>query len=161
MSRYRRINAALFIAVAITVSNNLFAQSRGGSAGESYPAKPVRVIVGLAPGGATDIQARMVAQKLSDNTGRSFVVENRTGAGGTIAYAHVATSPPDGYTVLAVSSGYSITPAIYRKLSYDPIKDLVPVSLVAQAPFLLSAPVRSSDIGQGSPGARQGAPRDP
>jgi len=98
MSRYRRINAALFIAVAITVSNNLFAQSRGGSAGESYPAKPVRVIVGLAPGGATDIQARMVAQKLSDNTGRSFVVENRTGAGGTIAYAHVATSPPDGYS---------------------------------------------------------------
>lgn len=138
------MRTAFAIAASTLMAGALHAQS----AGDGYPAKPVRVIVGLAPGGATDIQARMVAQKLSDNIGRSFVVENRTGAGGTIAYAHVAASPPDGYTVLAVSSGYSITPAIYTKLSYDPIKDLVPVSLVAQAPFLLlvhpSVPVKSA-----------------
>ena len=114
---------------------------------ESYPAKPVRVVVGLAPGGATDIQTRLFAQKLSESLGRSFVVENRTGAGGTVAYAYVAKSPPDGYTLLGVAGGYTITPVVYAKLSYDPVKDFAPISLVAQAPFLLlthpSLPVKS------------------
>lgn len=102
-----------------------------------YPAKAVRVVVGLAPGGGTDIQARLFAQKLTENLGRTFVVDNRTGAGGTVAYAYVAKSPPDGYTLLAVASGYSITPAVYRKLPYDPVKDFTPVSLAVEAPFLL------------------------
>lgn len=106
-------------------------------AAESYPAKPVRVVVGLAPGGATDIQTRLFAQKLSESFNRSFVVENRTGAGGTVAYAQVAKSPPDGYTLLGVAGGYTITPAVYSKLPYDPVRDLAPISLVAQAPFLL------------------------
>ncbi|MBI3918914.1 MAG: tripartite tricarboxylate transporter substrate binding protein [Betaproteobacteria bacterium] len=114
---------------------------------DSYPARPVRIVVGLAPGGATDIQARLFAQKLSENIGRSFVVENRTGAGGSIAYAQVAKSPPDGYTLLAVASGFSITPAIYSKLTYDPVRDFAPISLVVQAPLLLlahpSLPVKS------------------
>lgn len=114
---------------------------------ESYPARPVRVIVGLAPGGATDIQTRLFAQKLSESLGRPFVVENRTGAGGTVAYAHVAKSPPDGYTLLGVAGGYTITPFVYSKLLYDPVKDFAPISLVVQAPFLLlthpSLPVKS------------------
>ena len=114
---------------------------------EAYPARPVRVIVGLAPGGATDIQARLFAQKLTEAMGRSFVVENRTGAGGTIAYAQFAKTAPDGYTLLAVASGFSIAPAIYTKLAYDPIKDFAPISLAAQAPLLLlshpTVPVRS------------------
>lgn len=117
------------------------------SSGEVYPAKPVRVIVGLAPGGGTDIQARLFSQKLSENLGRSFVVENRPGAGGTVAYAQVAKSSPDGHTLLAVASGYSITPAVYAKLPYDPIKDFAPISLMVQAPILLmvhpSLPVKS------------------
>ena len=102
-----------------------------------YPARPVRVIVGLAPGGGTDIQTRLIAQKLSETLGRSFVVENRTGAGGTVAYAAVAKSPADGYTLLGVASGYSITPAVFRNLSYDPIMDFAPISLAIEAPFLL------------------------
>jgi tripartite-type tricarboxylate transporter receptor subunit TctC len=106
-------------------------------AAEPYPAKPVRVVVGLAPGGATDIQTRLFAQKLSESFNRTFFVENRTGAGGTVAYAQVAKSPPDGYTLLGVAGGYTITPAVYSKLSYDPVKDLAPISLVVQAPFLL------------------------
>jgi tripartite-type tricarboxylate transporter receptor subunit TctC len=118
------------------------------SPADSYPARAVRVVVGLAPGGATDIQARLLAQRLSAQFGRSFYVENRTGAGGTIAYAHVAKSPADGYTLLAVASGYSITPAVYSKLPYDPIRDFAPVSLVVQAPILLmthpSLPVKST-----------------
>jgi tripartite-type tricarboxylate transporter receptor subunit TctC len=102
-----------------------------------YPAKAVRVIIGLAPGGGTDIQARMLSQKLTESLGRSFIVDNRTGAGGTVAYSLVAKAPPDGYTLLAVASGYSITPAVYRKLMYDPIKDFAPVSLAVEAPMLL------------------------
>jgi tripartite-type tricarboxylate transporter receptor subunit TctC len=79
----------------------------------------------------------LFAQKLSENLGRPFVVENRTGAGGTVAYAQVAKSPPDGYTLLGVAGGYTITPAVYSKLPYDPVRDFAPISLVVQAPFLL------------------------
>jgi tripartite-type tricarboxylate transporter receptor subunit TctC len=104
---------------------------------ESYPVRPVRVLVGLAPGGGTDIQTRLIAQKLSEHLGRPFVVENRTGAGGTVAYALVAKSPPDGYTLLGVASGYSITPAVFSRLSYDPVNDFNPVSLAIEAPILL------------------------
>lgn len=143
MKRYRT-GFAFVVAAVMSSPGPACAQGPAGA----YPVKPVRVIVGLAPGGATDIQARIVAQKLSDNLRRSFIVENRTGAGGTIGYAHVATSAPDGYTLLATSSGYSITPAMYKKLSYDPVKDFAPISLVAEAPFLLlvhpSVPVKSA-----------------
>jgi len=131
------------LAATLLVPGAVFAQGLG----ETYPARPVRVVIGLAPGGGTDIQARLFSQKLSENLGRPFVVENRTGAGGTIAYAQVAKSPPDGYTLMGVTSGYTITPAVYSKLPYDPVKDFAPISLVAQAPFLLlthpSLPVRS------------------
>jgi tripartite-type tricarboxylate transporter receptor subunit TctC len=104
-------------------------------------------VVGLAPGGATDIQTRLFAQKLSETLGRSFVVENRSGAGGTVAYTQVAKSPADGYTLLGVAGGYTITPFVYSKLSYDPVRDFAPISLVVQAPFVLlthpSLPVKS------------------
>ena len=106
---------------------------------DTYPTKPVRVVVGLAPGGGTDIIARLLTQKLSENLKRTFIVENRTGAGGTVAYALVAKAAPDGHTLLAVASGYAITPAVYPKLSYDPIKDFTPVSVVVQATLVLMA----------------------
>jgi len=131
------------LAAKLLVPGAVFAQGSG----ETYPVRPVRVVIGLAPGGGTDIQARLFSQKLSENLGRPFVVENRAGAGGTIAYAQVAKSPPDGYTLLGVTSGYTITPAVYSKLPYDPLNDFAPISLVAQAPFLLlahpSLPVRT------------------
>ena len=133
-------------AVAAAALTPLAASAQGPA--DAYPARPVRVIIGLAPGGGTDIQARLFAQKLSENLGRPFVVENRTGAGGTIAYAQIAKSPPDGYTLLGVTSGYTITPSVYSKLPYDPVKDFAPISLVAQAPFLLlthpSLPAKST-----------------
>jgi tripartite-type tricarboxylate transporter receptor subunit TctC len=107
----------------------------------------VRVIVGQAPGGGNDIQTRLFAQKLSESLGRSFVVENRTGAGSVLSYRMVATAPPDGYTLLGVSGGFTIAPAVNSNLGYDAVKDLAPISLVVQAPFLLlahpSLPVRS------------------
>jgi tripartite-type tricarboxylate transporter receptor subunit TctC len=138
----RRLAAALAAAAALAPGA---AVAQG--AADAYPAKPVRVVVGLAPGGATDIQTRLFAQKLSESLGRSFVVENRTGAGGTLAYAHVAKSPPDGYTLLGVAGGYTVTPVVYARLPFDPVKDFAPISLVVQAPFLLlthpSLPVKS------------------
>ena len=103
----------------------------------AYPSKPVRFIVGQSPGGATDIVARLVADRMKDTLGQNVVVENRTGAAGSIAASFVSKSPPDGYTVLVVSSSYSINPSIYSNLPFDPQKDLTPVSLLAEAPFLL------------------------
>jgi tripartite-type tricarboxylate transporter receptor subunit TctC len=109
----------------------------GVSAAADYPSKPIRVIVGLAPGGATDIIARGVAQKLTEALGQSVVIDNRAGAGGNIGAALAAKSPPDGYTALIVSSTYSINPSLYRQMPFDPVKDLQPVTLIASSPFLL------------------------
>lgn len=116
-------------------------------AGGAYPTKTVRLIVGQSPGGATDIVARLVAQKLSENVRQSVIVENRTGAAGSIGANFVAKSAPDGYTLLVVSSSYAINPSLHGSLPFDPVKDLAPVSLMAEAPFLLvihpSLPARS------------------
>lgn len=112
-----------------------------------YPNKPVRLIVGQAPGGATDVIARLVSPKLGEQMGQTVVVENRTGAAGSIGAAFVAKSAPDGYNLLVVSSSYAINPSLYTDLPFDPVKDLMPVSLIAEAPFVLvvhpSMPVRS------------------
>jgi hypothetical protein len=112
--------------------------SAAAAAQDAYPSKPVRVLVGLAPGGATDLQTRLFAQKLTETFNRPFVVENRPGAGGTVAYAQLAKSPPDGYTLMGITSGFTITPHIYKKLPYDPAKDFAPIALVVQAPFVLA-----------------------
>ena len=101
-----------------------------------YPTKPLRFVVGLAPGGATDIVARLVAQKLTESLGQSVIVDNRSGAAGSIGAGIVAKAPPDGYTLLVVSSSFSINPSLYD-LPFDSVRDFVPVVQIAQAPFLL------------------------
>ena len=104
---------------------------------QTYPSRPVKVIVPWPPGQATDIAARVVAEKLQSALGQPFVVENRPGAGGSIGSDVAAKSAPDGYTVLAASSGpISIMPHL-QKTPYDPLKDFAPVSLVALVPFVL------------------------
>jgi tripartite-type tricarboxylate transporter receptor subunit TctC len=106
---------------------------------QPYPSKPVRVIVPWPPGQATDLAARIVAEKIGQQLGQSFVIDNRPGAGGQIGSEAVVKAAPDGYTLLASSSGpLSIMPNL-QKISYDPLKDLVPVSLTAKAPFALIA----------------------
>ena len=115
---------------------------------QSYPAKPVRIVVGFAPGGATDIVGRLIAQKLSEATGQSFFVENRPGASATIGAELVARAAPDGYTLMiAATTSHSILPSLMAKLSYDPQRDFAPVSLLATSPLLLalhpSLPIRS------------------
>lgn len=131
-----RSQAACIAAAAALVPLTAFAQSAAPTAGD-YPVKPVRVIVSFAPGGATDIVARVVAQKLSENLERTFVVENHSGAGGVIGDSLVARAAPDGYTLLATSSTYAINPAVVSKLPFDPVKNFAPITLVAAAPFLL------------------------
>jgi len=108
-----------------------------GAAAQGYPSKPIRVIVGQAPGGATDIVSRALAQKLTDGLGQTVVIDNRSGAAGSIGSAIAASAPPDGYTALIVSSTYTINPSLYKKLPFDPIRDLQPVTLIASSPFLL------------------------
>ena len=106
--------------------------------GQSYPSKPIRVIVPYPAGGTTDLLARGIAQKLVEALGQQVLIENRTGAGGNIGSDLVAKSRPDGYTLLmATIASHAINPNLYRDLSYDPEKDFAPVALVATLPNLL------------------------
>ena len=107
------------------------------SSAENYPHRPVRVVVGFPAGGPTDAIARIVAQKLTDNLGQQFFVENIGGAGGNTAAGQVARVTPDGYTIMAISTGFVVNPSLYAKVPYDPIKDFAPVTLVAASPNIV------------------------
>jgi tripartite-type tricarboxylate transporter receptor subunit TctC len=110
----------------------------GHAGAQSYPTKPVRLIVPFAAGGPTDVIGRLVAQKLSDAWGQQVVIENLPGAGGNTGVATVARAPADGYTMLVVSTGFIINPSMYAKIPYDPIKDFSPITLVAASPNVVS-----------------------
>lgn len=101
---------------------------------QNYPAKPVRMIVPFVPGGNTDIIGRVFAPKMSEIIGQQIVVDNRGGAGGVIGTEVAARSIPDGYTILMVSAGHTINPAMVKKLPYDSVKDFAPISIIADVP---------------------------
>ena len=108
---------------------------------QGYPNKPVRLIVPFAAGGAVDVLARLLGTKLSEAIGQPMLVENRAGAGGNLGADAVAKSPPDGYTILQTPNGMAITPALYRNLPFDPVKDFTPVTqLVASTLILVASP---------------------
>ena len=102
-----------------------------------YPDHPVKVIVPFAAGGPTDVMARLVAQKLSEELKQQFYVENRPGAGGNIGMAEAGRAKPDGYTLLVASSSYVVNPSLYVKAPYDPYKDFAPITLAAASPNIL------------------------
>lgn len=104
----------------------------------AYPSKPVRVVVPLAPGGGSDIVARIAAQALSDVWGQTMVIDNRPGAGGTIGTSIVAKAPADGYTALVSSSTMAIGPALFKNLDFDVLKDFSPVTLIADQPSIIA-----------------------
>ena len=111
---------------------------------QDYPSKPIRLIVPFPPGGGTDLFSRVLAGKLSETLKWVVVVENKPGAGGNIGVDAAAKAPPDGYTlVMGQTSNLTISPTLYRKLPYDPLKDLVPVVLVADAPLVLVVSTKS------------------
>ena len=106
---------------------------------QAYPVKPIRLIVPLAPGGPSDILARAMAQKLTESMKQTVVVDNRTGAGGTIGTDIAAKSPADGYNLLLIAvATYTINANLYKKLPFDARKDLAPVSVLAAAPYVLT-----------------------
>ena len=104
---------------------------------QAWPAKPIRMIVPFAPGGGTDIQARLFAAKLQPAFGQTVIVDNRPGAGGNIGAELVAKAPPDGYTMLFQSSSLAINQALYSKLNYSAVRDLAPILLVSSTPLVL------------------------
>lgn len=114
---------------------------------QTYPAKPIRIVVAYAAGGPNDLMARSIAPKLSSKLGQNVLVDNRPGAGSNIGSAYVAKSARDGYTLLLGSPANAINPALYANMPYDPLKELAPVTLLAVNPYLLvahpSLPVKS------------------
>jgi tripartite-type tricarboxylate transporter receptor subunit TctC len=109
-------------------------------AGAEYPEKPVRIVVPFAPGGTVDFTARVIAQSLAEQLGKAFIVENRTGATGTIANAAVARSAADGYTLMLADTSIAMVPSLFKQLSFDVTKDFAPISLVISTPLVLIVP---------------------
>jgi tripartite-type tricarboxylate transporter receptor subunit TctC len=129
MKLHRRIALALLAGLAGVAA-----------ADDKYPSKPVTVVVPQAPGGANDAIARIVAQKLTEQTGQQFIVDNRPGAGGNIGTAAAAKAKPDGYTLLlTVNSAHVINPSLYKSPGFDPVKDFEPITPVATAGYVLVA----------------------
>ena len=112
--------------------------------GQAYPTKPVRLVVGFTPGGGVDINARLLASKLSELLGQSVIVDNRPGAGTNIANELVAKSAPDGYTLLVASPAIAINMALYKNLPYDTLRDFVAVSIFSESPNILVVNASSS-----------------
>jgi tripartite-type tricarboxylate transporter receptor subunit TctC len=107
---------------------------------QTYPAKPIRMIVPSNPGGAIDVVARMLAPRLGEGLGQPIVIDNRAGAGGTIGTEAVARAAPDGHTLLAVFDNFTTNPYLFKGLSYDPLKDFTPISLVVKSALLVLVP---------------------
>src|SRR5262249_15092277 len=114
----RRLIVALVLVLA--------AFGAGPASAQSYPSKPIRVIVPFAAGGAVDVLARLVGAKMSESIGQPVIIENRAGAAGNVAADAVAKSPPDGYTILQNTNGQAISPALYKSLPFDTVKDFTP-----------------------------------
>lgn len=110
----------------------------GPAAAQAFPSRPIKIVVPYTPGGPTDIPARLVGQKLSELLGQPVIIDNRPGAGGNIGADAVAKAPADGYTLLLVTTGHTINPAIYPKLAYDLTKDLVPISQLTSSPMVVT-----------------------
>ena len=113
--------------------------SAADAAEAAYPSRPIRIIVPFAPGGSTDVIARIVAQKLTDAWGQQVIVDNRAGAGGNLGMGMAAKTNPDGHTILSVSSSYVVNPTLYSKPPYDPYTSFLPITNAAAAPNLFTA----------------------
>ena len=141
-SKFSTCLAVLLAALLWQSAPNAVAQTGG-----AYPTKAIRMLVAFPPGGPTDIVARVIAQKLSEQLGQPILVENKPGAGGNIGAETAMRAAPDGYTLFYNTSAITITPALYSKVNFDPVKDFAPISSTAAVPMVLmvtpSLPVKS------------------
>src|SRR3954469_332095 len=128
--------SSVFICVHLWLM--LFALGANAATAQTYPAKPVRIVVPWPPGGGTDLVARTVAQKMHETLGQQAIVDNRAGANGIIGADLVAKASADGYTVMITIASHAINPSLYAKLPYDTLGDLAPVSLLAEYPFVIT-----------------------
>ncbi|OZI34384.1 hypothetical protein CAL29_12745 [Bordetella genomosp. 10] len=133
----------LLAAVAAAAFAAMLACAAPAARADTYPSRPIRLVVPLAPGGSADVLGRLIAQKLSEKYGQSVIVENRPGVGGNIGAENVARSEPDGYSLLFGTIGIHSTYKIYPNLKYDPSRDLQPVVLLAELPNVLVVPANS------------------
>ena len=117
--------------------------SASAAIAQSFPSKPIRILVGFAPGGAMDIVARTVGQKVSESVGQPVVIENKPGAASNIAIRALIDSPPDGYTVMLVANGLTANPLLYTASPFDPNQDVVPISLVARLSVVIAVAANS------------------
>jgi len=129
-------SAFAIVAVAATVATSMAAPAH---AADSFPSRPVRVVVPFPAGGATDVLARLIGQKASETAGQPFIIDNRGGAAGNIGSDNVAKSPGDGYSILQTVNALSLSPALYRKLPFDPVKDLTAVTQLTASPLIIVA----------------------
>ncbi len=155
--RVLALTAAAIAAVAMSLA------AVDDAAAQKWPDRPVRIVTPFAPGGGTDVFARILAQRLSEVLSQQFIVDNRPGAGSTMGTEFVARAQADGYTLLMTSASFSFNPGLYPKLRYDSIKDFTPVSLVVRVPHVIvvlpSLPVKTLPdlvkIARAQPGAVQ------
>jgi len=137
----RFLIAILIVPLAALMPGYVLAQA------EAYPNKPLRFILPFPPGGGTDILGRLIAERMTASLGQPVVIENRGGAGGNVGAEAAAKSAPDGYTIVLVAPSLAISPSLYSKLAYDPVKDFAPISLVATVPNVMithsSVPART------------------
>lgn len=122
------------------------APSLANNSASNYPDRPITWVVPFPPGGAMDAIARVLSRTMSQELGQSIVVENKPGAGGNIGASYVAKAKPDGYTIMIVANGMAVNPALYRNMSYNPIKDFQPISLLAAVPNILVTQASRNDV---------------
>jgi tripartite-type tricarboxylate transporter receptor subunit TctC len=139
ISRFRSTTRA----VAVLVAAILAFGAAPAAMAQAYPSKTVRILVGFAPGGAMDIVARTVGQKMAASIGQTVVIDNKPGAASNIAIRQLIDSPPDGYTIMLVANGLTANPLLYTQQPFDPNTDVVPVSLVARLPVVIAANAKS------------------
>ncbi len=141
------MSARILCAVLLVACASVQAQTPATSSGQTYPVKPIRIVVPFAPGGGADIIARILGQKMTDKWGQQVVVDNRAGASGNIGNELVARAVPDGYTLLMASSALAINPSVFKRVSYDAVRDFAPITQPVLLPNILvvhpSLPVKT------------------